>query len=268
MCPARKINIGVRWIASEFTSVAGGSRERDNAYDATKSLVDHFGSGDRRTLAAARTSSDRQLSHCEAETLAASDGAVPWQKKRRTLCVSSWTLTMPKILEGSNFFTVEAYGRRAPPQSAFDVCGPGDREVDGDSSATSNSDEEMPITGRARILQRGGHARVGELVKMTEGMPAEARRLGALEMKAVTRKTLELFATSVRDFCDRSGLSARACREVAEVQGAPCRRTLRVCFSRKHFCRTTQTCSSAASVVLSTLGIAEAAEVSVRRIWG
>ena len=49
---------------------------------------------------------------------------------------------------------------RAPPQSAFDVCGAGDRELDGDSSAASSSDEETPITGRARILQRRGCARV------------------------------------------------------------------------------------------------------------
>ena len=64
-----------------------------------------------------------------------------------------------------------------------------------DSSATSTSDEEMPTTRCARILQRRGRARVRELVKnKNESMPAEARRLSALELKSATRKTSDVEA--------------------------------------------------------------------------
>ena len=51
------------------------SREHDNAYDA-KSLVDHLGSRDGRTLAGAHACSDRVPFHCVTETLAASDGVL------------------------------------------------------------------------------------------------------------------------------------------------------------------------------------------------
>ena len=55
------------------------------------------------------------------------------------------------------------------------------------------------------------------LVKMPESIPEEAKRLGALETKSVTRKTLELYATSVREFCDRSGFSADSNVDALEV---------------------------------------------------
>ena len=43
---------------------------------------------------------------------------------------------------------------------------------------------------------------------MAESMPEEAKRPSAFETKSMTRKTLELCATSVCEFCDWSGLSA------------------------------------------------------------
>ena len=72
----------------------------------------------------------------------------------------------------------------------------------------SSSDEEKESTGRDRVLQRRGRARVRELVKMAESMPEEAKRPSALETNSVTRKTSEVFATSVREFHDWSGLWA------------------------------------------------------------
>ena len=77
------------------------------------------------------------------------------------------------------------------------------------SSFVSSSDEERKSAGRARVLQRRGRARVRQLEKMVESMPEEAKRLGAVETKSVTRKTLELHATSVREFCDWSRLVGR-----------------------------------------------------------
>ena len=65
--------------------------------------------------------------------------------------------------------------------------------------------------------RREPRARVQELVKMAESMPEEADRLSALETKSVTRKTLDLYATSVREFCDWSGLSADSNEEALEV---------------------------------------------------
>ena len=44
VCLARNIRISIRWIPSEFNS--SDSREHDSAHDATKSLVDHLGSGE------------------------------------------------------------------------------------------------------------------------------------------------------------------------------------------------------------------------------
>ena len=89
--------------------------------------------------------------------------------------------------------------------------------MDKESSAPSSSDEVMATTGRARVLQRFGRARVRELVNMSESVPAEAERLSALEVKSVTRKTLEVYATSVREFCDWSGLSAGSNVEALEA---------------------------------------------------
>ena len=48
-----------------------------------------------------------------------------------------------------------------------------------------------------------------ELVKMADSVPVEAKRLSALETKSVTRRTLEVHAASVREFCDCSSLSGR-----------------------------------------------------------
>ena len=52
---------------------------------------------------------------------------------------------------------------------------------------------------------------------MAESTPAKARRLSAFDMKSVTRKTLEVYATSIRKFCDWSGLSAASNVEALEV---------------------------------------------------
>ena len=81
--------------------------------------------------------------------------------------------------------------RSGDPQNAFDTCGPGDADVLG--------------------------SRVRELVNMAESMPAEVRRL--LELKSVTRKTLEMYATSVREFCVWSGLSAGSDVEAPDLDG-------------------------------------------------
>ena len=96
-----------------------------------------------------------------------------WQKKRRSLCVSSWAAT------GPTFFTMEDCEKSASPQSAFDVCAPGDREVHRDSSAASSSNDWMSITGRPYLAatRTCSDARVG--------VPSDARLLSA-----VTRKTL------------------------------------------------------------------------------
>ena len=48
-----------------------------------------------------------------------------------------------------------------------------------------------------------------ELVKMAETIPVEAKRESALETKSVTRKTLEVYAASAREFCDWSGFFGR-----------------------------------------------------------
>ena len=50
-----------------------------------------------------------------------------------------------------------------------------------------------------------------------ESMPAEGKRQSALEMKPVTRKTLEVYAASVREFFDWSGLLADGNVEALEV---------------------------------------------------
>ena len=74
---------------------------------------------------------------------------------------------------------IERSGGSQPPHdggNVFAPCGRGDREAGEDSSATSSSDEEMPTTRRARILQRRGRARERELSKnKNESVPAEAR---------------------------------------------------------------------------------------------
>ena len=74
VCLARNIKISIRWTPSEVNSSDRGSREHDNAYDSTKSLVDHLGSSDGWTIAVSHTCSDREPSRCEEETLTAPDG--------------------------------------------------------------------------------------------------------------------------------------------------------------------------------------------------
>ena len=113
---------------------------------------------------------------------------------------------------------MEDYENQASPQSAFDAFGLGGREANGASSFVSSSDEERKSAGHARVLQRRGRAaRVRELEKMAESMPEEAKRLSAVETKSVARKTLELHATCVHEFCDWSGLSADSNVEALEV---------------------------------------------------
>ena len=98
-----------------------------------------------------------------------------------------------------------------------EAFGRGGREADGASSFVSSSDEEKESAGRARVLQRRGRARVRELAKIVESMLVYTKRLSALETKPVTRKTLEVYAASVREFCNWSGLSADSNVEVLEV---------------------------------------------------
>ena len=52
---------------------------------------------------------------------------------------------------------------------------------------------------------------------MAESMTVEAKRLSALETKSVIRKTLEVHAASVREFCGWSGLLADSNVEALEV---------------------------------------------------
>ena len=110
--------------------------------------------------------------------------------------------------EKNNFLTIEDYENQAIPQSAFDAFGLGGREADGASSFASSSEEEKESAGRARVLQRRGRVRARELVKMAESMPVEAKRLSAMETKSETRKTLEVHAASLPEFCDWSSLMA------------------------------------------------------------
>ena len=67
VCLERNIKMSIRWIPSKFNSSERSSREHDNAYDSTKSLVDHFGSSDGRTIAVSHTRSDREPSCREDE---------------------------------------------------------------------------------------------------------------------------------------------------------------------------------------------------------
>ena len=52
---------------------------------------------------------------------------------------------------------------------------------------------------------------------MTETIPVEAKRESALETKSVTRKTLEVYAASAREFGDWSGFLADSNVEASEV---------------------------------------------------
>ena len=55
------------------------------------------------------------------------------------------------------------------------------------------------------------------LQRLKEHVSAEAKRLGALETKSVIRKTLEVYAASVREICDWSGLLADSNVKALEV---------------------------------------------------
>ena len=74
VCLARNIRISIRWIPSEFNSSDRGSREHDSAYDATKSLVDHFGSHDGQTFPVSHAWLSREPGSCALKAFAASDG--------------------------------------------------------------------------------------------------------------------------------------------------------------------------------------------------
>ena len=89
-----------------------------------------------------------------------------------------------------------AHGREAP-------------EDEDDSSGESTSEEEdAQASTRQRALQRRGRARAKQLLDLAERRPAEAARLSALELRSVSRKTLETYTASVREFCSWSGLCA------------------------------------------------------------
>ena len=125
--------------------------------------------------------------------------------RRRTLCAPSWSVTKPK----SPILTIEDYENQGYPQRAFDA-----READGGRRFVNSSDEEKESAGRAHVLQRRGRGRVGELVKMAECVPVEIKRLSAFETTSVTWR---VFAASVREFCDWSGLLADSNVEALEV---------------------------------------------------
>ena len=131
-----------------------------------------------------------------------------WQKRRRTLRCT-------KLAGDEN----QGPEQTQPPHDDERTTGfkplhkaPSTHSALGDARRTeravfvSSSDEEKESAGRARVLQRRGRARVRELVKMAECMPEEAERPSALETKSVPRKTLEVHAAFVREFCDWSGL--------------------------------------------------------------
>ena len=107
--------------------------------------------------------------------------------------------------------------KQAPPQRTYDAFGIGGYEADRDSVFVSSSDEKKATAGRARVLQQRGRARMRERVKMAESMLAKAKRLGALAVKSVTRKTLEVYAVSDRELSDWSGMSADSNVEALEV---------------------------------------------------
>ena len=75
VCRVGNIKVSIRWIPSAVNSSDRGSREHDGAYDVTKSLVDHLGSGDRRVLALSHAWPDSRPSSCGTEALTTRDGA-------------------------------------------------------------------------------------------------------------------------------------------------------------------------------------------------
>ena len=216
---ARNIRISIRCIPSEFNSSDRGSTEHDSAHDASKSLVDHLGSNYGQTFLVSHRWLSREPGSCEHMAFAASDGvaiernlfpevlSAAAEDTSNSLCTK---LAGDENQEPEKTQPPHDRGQResSPPQSSFNASGPGRRDADGASNFVSSSDEEKESAGRARVLQRRGRARVRELVKMAESMQEEAKRLSALETKSVTRKNLEVYATSVREFCDCNGLLA------------------------------------------------------------
>ena len=91
----------------------------------------------------------------------------------------------------SNFFTLKDYEKQISLQIVFDAFGLGGLEVDGGGRNVSSSDREKVTADRARVVHRLGRAQTRDVVY-------------ALETKAVTRKTLEDHAASVREFFDWS----------------------------------------------------------------
>ena len=128
-------------------------------------------------LAVANTKRSGHLTESLSSETSFPKPSVPWQKKQRTLRAPSWLETRAKGPRRPNLLTIDDFENQAPPQSAFDAFGLGRREADGASSFVSSSDEEKESTGRARVLQRRGRARVRELAKMAKSMPVEAKRL-------------------------------------------------------------------------------------------
>ena len=217
------------------------SREYDSAYDATKSLVDHLGSHCGQMFPVSHACLSREPGSCALKAFAASDG-VAIERNLFPEALSAvaeetencWPETRTKGPKRPNFFTIEDYENQASPQSAFDAFGPGGREANGASSFVSSSDEERKSAGHVRVLQRRGRARVRELVKMAESMPEEAKRLGALETKSVTRKDpglarnirpriLRLERLVRRQQCEGfgSGQTSHGVHELAFFRGPP-----------------------------------------------
>ena len=72
VCLGRNIRINIRWITGEFHNRDDGSREHDNSYVPTKSLVDHLWvqKMDSR-FSVPHACSDRESAHRESDALTA-----------------------------------------------------------------------------------------------------------------------------------------------------------------------------------------------------
>ena len=126
-------------MPSDFHGSDKGSIEHDNAYDATENLLDHVGSRDGRTLAAAHTCSGRGPSHCEPEALTTSSGV---------------------------FFNGDVL-----PKGLSTVA-----EETEDSLRLEVGDERTKRLRHMLTRGRRGRARVRDLVRLAERMPTKAKR--------------------------------------------------------------------------------------------
>ena len=124
---------------------------------------------------------------------------MPWQKRRRTLCASRWPDTRTK----SGPYTKRL--RRIRPGGGR---GQQFREQQRRGEGIRGSCSCLAATRTCSSARTGKDGRK---------QPEETKRPSALETKSVTRKTLELYAASVREFCNWSGLSADSNVEVLEV---------------------------------------------------